>query len=234
METVKKFSFDREFDRGATSPFVQKKPETTLTLSQHEATLREAESQAFLRGHVEGANAARTEEQARLARAIEALTATLSQTAARLGHIEAKASSEALKFALEFSTMLSGTLVSQSPTAPIEAAARKVFGDLRGVPHVAVRVSPDLVEPAREKLSRIARDIGLDAKMIVLGEPEIMTGDCRIEWADGGIIVDHEQLVLKLNAAVARALDRDADDHGNDTPAPAFPDAGIEQPADLD
>ena len=153
--------------------------------------------------HVEGANAARTEEQARLARAIEALTATLSQTAARLGHIEAKASSEALKFALEFSTMLSGTLVSQSPTAPIEAAARKVFGDLRGVPHVAVRVSPDLVEPAREKLSRIARDIGLDAKMIVLGEPEIMTGDCRIEWADGGIIVDHEQLVLKLNAAVA-------------------------------
>ena len=210
MNSYKKFSFEREFDRGSTSPFVQKKPEASVTMSEHDALLRQAESQAFTRGHVEGANAARLEEQARLARAIEALTATLSQTSQRLMHIEAQASAEALKFALEFSSMLAGALVEQSPTGLIEASARQVFGDLRGVPHVAVRVAPDLVEPTREKLAKIARDIGLDAKMIVLGEPEIMSGDCRIEWADGGIIRDQDQLKLKLEDAVSRALARPA------------------------
>ncbi|MBY0610753.1 MAG: hypothetical protein K2P80_01080 [Beijerinckiaceae bacterium] len=206
MTGFKKFSFEREFDRGSTSPIVQKQPEPTLAMSEHEAALREAEAKAFLRGHVEGAAAARLEEEARLARALEGMTAVLRQSAERLGHIETQASGEALRFAIEFAGMLSGSLVAERPIGPIAAAARQVFGDLRGVPHVAVRVAPDLVEPAREALSRIAREIGLDAKMIVLGEPEIATGDCRIEWADGGIVRDQALLKSKLDDAVTRAL----------------------------
>ena len=206
MTGFKKFSFEREFDRGSTSPIVQRQPEASLTISEHEASLRETEAKAFLRGHVDGANAARLEEEARLARAIEAMTAVLQQTSERLSQIEMQASNEALRFAMQFADMLSGSLVSDRPTGPIEAAARQVFGDLRGVPHVAVRVAPDLVEPAREKLAKIAREIGLDAKMIVLGEPEIDSGDCRIEWADGGIIRDQALLKSTLESAVTRAL----------------------------
>ena len=210
MTSIRKFSFEREFDLGVTSPIVQKKPEPTLTLSEHQLALSQAESQAFLRGHVEGANAARLEEEARLAAAIEAMTATLMETAARLAHIEQQSSEEALAFSLEFADALAGALLGDNPMGPIEDAARRAFADLRGVPHVAVRIAPDLVEPARDRLARIAREIGLDAKIIVLGEPEIAEGDCRIEWADGGIVRDAALLKQKISEAVGRALSRPA------------------------
>lgn len=206
MQETRKFSFEREFDRGSTTPIVQKKPEPTVALPEHEKLIREAESKGFLRGHVEGAEAARLEEEARLARAIEEMTGVLRTVADRLRHIEAVASEEALRFALAFGDALSGALIAERPVGPIEAAARTAFADLRGVPHVAVRIAPDLVEPARDRLAQIAREIGLDAKLIVLGEPEIATGDCRIEWADGGLIRDREALRERLGAAVAHAL----------------------------
>ncbi len=206
MSGYAKFSFEREFERTSSQPFVQKKPEASLSLSEHQAALREGEAQAFLRGHMEGAASARLEEEARLARAIEGFAATLGLTAARLAHIKQQASNEALSFALNFADILAGNLVASAPTGPIEAAARQVFGDLRGVPHVAIRVAPELVEPAKERLARIAREIGLDAKMIVLGEPEIAEGDCRIEWADGGIVRDFVQLREKISECVAKAL----------------------------
>ena len=210
MTSIRKFNFEREFDLGVTSPIVQKKPEPTLTLQEHQLALSQAESQSFLRGHVEGANAARLEEEARLAAAMEAMSATLRQTSERLAHIEQQSSEEALCFALEFADALAGALLRENPTAAIEAVARSAFGDLRGVPHVAVRLAPDLVEPARDRLNKIAREIGLDAKMIVLGEPEIAMGDCRIEWADGGIIRDAGLLKQKIAEAVGRALARPA------------------------
>lgn len=205
--STKKYSFEREFDMGQTSPIVQKKPEPTISLADHEAALKQTDAKAYMRGHVEGARAARLEEEARLAAALEAMRAMLAEVAGRLRHIEAQSSSEALAFALRFADELAGTLLAERPLAPIEAAARQAFADLRGVPHVAVRIAPDLVERCRESLAAIAREVGLDAKIIVLGEPEIAAGDCRIEWADGGLVRDEALYRAKLSEAVGRALE---------------------------
>jgi flagellar assembly protein FliH len=58
----------------------------------------------------------------------------------------------------------------------------------------------------KASLTSIAREIGLDAKIIVLGEPEIHSSDCRIEWADGGIITNQALLEAQLRGAIQGAL----------------------------
>ena len=39
---------------------------------------------------------------------------------------------------------------------------------------------------------------------MVLGEPDFALGDCRIEWADGGIIRDRSKAETDIENAIAR------------------------------
>ena len=43
------------------------------------------------------------------------------------------------------------------------------------------------------------RDLGF-------AEPTIATGDCRIEWADGGVVLERAAIEGKINELVGRYL----------------------------
>ena len=51
------------------------------------------------------------------------------------------------------------------------------------------------------------RECGLASRLVVLAEPEIAPGDCRIEWADGGITRDSAATEHAIDEAVARYID---------------------------
>jgi flagellar assembly protein FliH len=207
MSETKKFGFARDFHNGgAATPFVERRKDLSISQADHAETIRIASADSYMRGHGAGIESARLEQTARLALAIEELTQILQQHAVHLTTIEQQASQEALSFALKFSELLAGSLIARTPIAPIESAARHVFGDLRGHPHIAIRVTPDLVEPVKISLTSIAREIGLEARIIVLGEPEIHSSDCRIEWAEGGLITNQNLLETQLRAAIQSAL----------------------------
>ncbi len=207
MSEHKKFGFVRDFHNGgAATPFAERRKDPGIAQEAHEEALRIAAADSYMRGHGAGIESARLEQTARLALATEQLTQILQQHTVHLSAIEQQASQESLSFALKFSELLAGSLIARTPIAPIEAAARHVFGDLRGHPHIAIRVAPDLVEPVKTSLSSIAREIGLEAKIIVMGEPEIHSSDCLIEWAEGGIITNQNLLETQLRGAVQGAL----------------------------
>ncbi len=60
--------------------------------------------------------------------------------------------------------------------------------------------------PRREKLDEIARAHGFEGRLVVLGEPGIGAGDCRIEWADGGVNRDAAAADAAIGEAVARYI----------------------------
>ena len=41
---------------------------------------------------------------------------------------------------------------------------------------------------------------------MILAEPEIPSGDCKIEWADGGVTLDRGTIEAKINELVGRYL----------------------------
>jgi flagellar assembly protein FliH len=201
-----RFTFDRSFPETEERFIPIEEKEPTLTVSEHQKLMDLAIAAARTEGFIEGQTVARDEETARLARAMESVSMAFDQARHELDAIHACASAEALRFAFAFAARLAGTLVERQPLAPIEEAALRIFDDLRGAPHVAVRVAPALVEPTRDRLQAIARDKGYEGRLIILGEPEILPGDVRIEWADGGIVRDGAAAAQVLSLAVEQAL----------------------------
>jgi flagellar assembly protein FliH len=154
------------------------------------------------RGKAEGDEAA----AAHLAHAIDQVALGLEALRGNLDGIQALASAEAVRFAHVIGRCLAGRLMDAAPISLIEDAARRIFDDLRGQPHAAVRVAPELADAASEAMRKIARDRGFEGRLIVLGEPEIASGDVRIEWADGGIVRDRAAAERAVAEAVSRAL----------------------------
>ncbi len=204
--TSNRFVFERQFPATKDNyvPLEQKEP--TLTVSMHEQQMADAVAAAREDSFAAGKLEADMEETARLARAMESVSHGLEVLRRELDGIAASASSEAIRFAHAFARQLASKLIDTAPMPLIEEVARQIFDDLRGQPHVAIRVAPELVDATKEKISAITRERGFEGRLIVLGEPENRPGDVRIEWADGGIVRDRNTLERTLSEGVDRAL----------------------------
>ncbi len=99
---------------------------------------------------------------------------------------------------------LAPALVAREPFAEISALASECFRQLVSSPHIAVRVNDALYAAAKEKLDEIARAKSFEGRLVVLAEPDIAVGDCRIEWADGGINRDSAAADAAIGEAVTR------------------------------
>jgi flagellar assembly protein FliH len=69
-----------------------------------------------------------------------------------------------------------------------------------------VRINASLYETARERIERLAKQSGFAGRLVILAEPEIETGDCRIEWADGGVVLERAAIEAKISELVGRYM----------------------------
>jgi flagellar assembly protein FliH len=123
---------------------------------------------------------------------LEQISEMLSIMAQGLKGIEARLEAEAVDVAYAVASKLAPALIAREPLAEIQALATEAFRQLLASPHVVVRVSDKLYDVAREKLEEISRQTGFEGRLVMLGEPDIAEGDCRIEWADGGVTRDRQ------------------------------------------
>lgn len=189
-----KFMFENDFAPGGG----EKKSMITLDA----AKLKEAD--AFTRGFQQGANEARAAAEKRAAAALERIVTAVAALHTQLGAVGAKLEIEAVDVAVAVAKKLAPGLLAQQPIAEIAALATDCFRNLVKCPHVVVRVNDELHEIARDKLDEIIRRCSPDTQLVVLAEPDIAVGDCRIEWADGGIDRDSRAITAAIDEAVAR------------------------------
>ena len=57
-----------------------------------------------------------------------------------------------------------------------------------------------------EYRNRFVRTRGFEGRLVVLAEPEIAPGDCKIEWADGGVVLERAAIEVKISELVGRYL----------------------------
>jgi flagellar assembly protein FliH len=200
MNSPAKFLFDHDFKAA-------KKVEPSFSLAAHEAGLKEAEAAGYRLGF----EAAKAETLAgaehRSAAALDRIAATLEALARGLSAVEAKLETEAVEVAVAVAKKLAATLIEREPLAEISALATSCFSQLVAAPHVVVRVNETQHAGVSEQIEKIARARGLASHLVVLAEPEIAIGDCRIEWADGGIIRDRDATAAAIDEAVSRYVD---------------------------
>jgi flagellar assembly protein FliH len=198
MGAPAKFLFDVDFTKGAD----RKPAEPSITLAEHALKLAEAEASGHAKGYADAQADAQVEADRRMAEALERIAVNLGKATQALGTIETRLECEAVDVAVAVAKKLAPALLAREPFAEISALASDCFRELVASPHIAVRVNDALYAPAREKLDDIVRAKSFQGRLVVLAEPDIAVGDCRIEWADGGITRDTAATEAAIAAAV--------------------------------
>jgi flagellar assembly protein FliH len=200
MGAPAKFLFDVDFARGAD----RKPAEPAITLAEHALKLAEAEAAAHRKGYAAAQADAKVEADRRMADALERIAVNLGKANEALAAIETRLECEAVDVAVAVAKKLAPALIAHEPFAEISALASDCFRELVAAPHIAVRVNDALYAPAREKLDDIVRAKSFQGRLVVLAEPDIAVGDCRIEWADGGVTRDRGTTEAAIDEAVSR------------------------------
>jgi flagellar assembly protein FliH len=200
MTAPSKFMFDLDF--------AAPKVVNTVPLADHQAQLGEAETRGYRNGFIAGereATAAATAETSRrLSHALDSIGKTMSGITGALTGIESRLEAEAVEVAAAVARKLAHELIAREPLTEIETLVRECFRQLTATPHVVIRVNDELYPHIVEKVDALASESGFQGRLVVLAEPDIRDGDCRIEWADGGVIRD----TSKIEAAIAENVGR--------------------------
>jgi flagellar assembly protein FliH len=165
----------------------------------HEAELARARAEARSAGLSEAAAAAeaRTAEAAARIADCERLLALADRECETLRR-------DASLLAIAAGRSLATALIDRQPLAEIETLIESCLGPLRTAPQLVVRLRAEDADALRERLSAIAERAGFTGRLVVLGEENFPAGDCRIEWADGGIVRDRDKAIAAIETTIAR------------------------------
>ncbi|HEY0441979.1 MAG TPA: FliH/SctL family protein [Xanthobacteraceae bacterium] len=200
MSAPAKFLFDNDFGRSG------KAAAGAVPLAEHQLAVAGAESRGYLAGHAAARAESAVELDRQVAVALGRAADALQELARGLAGTEARREVEAVEIAAAVAAKLAPALIAREPFAEVAALATECLRHLVGTPHVVVRVSEDVYELAQPKLQEIAAASGFEGRLIVLGEPGIGQGDCRIEWADGGTVRNRAAVEALIGQAVDRYL----------------------------
>jgi flagellar assembly protein FliH len=196
MTAQPKFMFDADFGPN------RRKDDPRIPLATHEAAIAEAEARGYANGMNAAEAQARTEAERRTAAALEQITHTLARLSSDLSALERRLSIDAAEVAVAVGLKLAPSLIALEPVREIEQLATSCFNELRNAPHIAVRVNGNVHSQVQEMLTRLAASQGFEGRLIVLGDEAIAAGDCRLEWADGGMVRDSAATTARVQEAV--------------------------------
>ncbi len=160
--------------------------------------IAEAEARGHRNGVAAGLAQANAESARRSAVAMEQIVAAMGNVAGRFNDVEARMESEAVEVAIAVARKLCATLMGREPVAEAMALVADCMQHLVSTPHLVVRVNDTLYENTKASVEQIAQRYGFEGRLVILAEPEIAHGDCRIEWADGGIVLDRAATEAKI------------------------------------
>jgi flagellar assembly protein FliH len=194
-----KFLFDQDFAPTA-------KADKAVAAAEHALMIAEAEAKGFREGYEGGQQDATAAATQQTAAAFGQIGDTIERFARGVVAAEQRIEQESIELALAIARKIVPELMARQPFGEVEALVTECFRQLTSAPHVVVRVNDALLETAREQLTEIARNRGFDGRVVVLAEPEIALGDCKIEWADGGVVRDIGKIDTAVTTAIARYL----------------------------
>jgi len=200
MAAPAKFLFDMDFSAPDKS---RERPATPSEIAQKIAS---AEASAYRDGYDAGQREAKAESDRRAALALEEIGIGIKDIEARFSAIETRMETEAVDVAVAVARKLCSELILREPLGEITALVSNCFSHLVSTPHLVVRVNDSLYEIARERVERLARQNGFEGRLVILAEPEIESGDCKIEWADGGVVLERAAIEAKINELVGRYM----------------------------
>jgi flagellar assembly protein FliH len=200
MAAPAKFLFDMDF---SAPDRMRERPATPAEIAQKIAA---AEARAYRDGYDAAQREAKAESDRRSAQALEEIGVNIKAIAQRFAGTQTRMETEAVDVAVAVARKLCGTLIAAEPLGEITGLIKDCFSHLVSTPHLVVRINESLYDAAHERIERMAKQSGFEGRLVILAEPEIATGDCKIEWADGGVVLERAAIEAKIDELVGRYI----------------------------
>ncbi len=204
MGAPAKFLFDVDFAAPAQDPNAAK--EHVVTAEEIAKQVADAEARSYRAGFDAAQREAKVQSDRQMAQALAGIESSVATIAKNFAVVENRMETEAIEVAFAVARKLCTELMAAEPLTEVTALVSDCFRHLTSTPHIVVRINDSLYDSARERIEQLAKRNGFEGRLVILAEPDIPTGDCKIEWADGGVTLDRAAIETKINELVGRYL----------------------------
>ncbi|MBP2227732.1 flagellar assembly protein FliH [Azospirillum agricola] len=161
-------------------------------------------------GYERGKSEIEEQVNARIANALDQLGNGVAHLLAQSEAANAMRADQPVHLALAIVRKLMPEWTRRGGAMEVEAMVRACLTDLIDEPRLVIRVADDTMDLVREHLDATIASRGFGARLMVLGDPGLAPGSCRIEWAEGGMERDTAQLMVEVERCAARMLETPA------------------------
>lgn len=180
MTSAKKYHFADAFDGGK-----GERDSAVLESAQEdwEADAQARETAAYERGKAE----VHASLEAQTLAQVQAMNAQLIALAGEREELQAVMTKASIELAHLSARKIAGVLVERGPGRLVAETVINALPLVIGEARIVVRLAEPLVEHIKSRMDEMALEAGFTGKVVLLGDERIAPGDCRIEWANGGI-----------------------------------------------
>ena len=179
----RKFLFDRSFDDAAVVHRAPERKPILMKPEQIEGLKKEGYDAGYQAG-LEAVHASQEKRNGEFLQVIDNRLANLIEEAARL---QQEMQMQARLLAMAAAKKVLPTFTERNGTAEIETMIADALRDMAREPRLVVRIHESQFDMINEKVQAMATQRAYAGKVIVVADAETQPGDCRVEWADGGI-----------------------------------------------
>lgn len=134
------------------------------------------------------------------------LTAT-QNLAARQDEQVALMHKETAKLALAIIKKLAPAMADKTPLAEIELLVSQCLKNSPLEPRLVIRVDDAILTNLQDRLEEMKRVSGYAGQVILISETMPHISDCRVEWANGGVERDFDELMNTIENTIQHFID---------------------------
>jgi flagellar assembly protein FliH len=176
----------------------------------NETQLKTAEAASYKKGFLDGIEEGKKQqdnEQATndrlLMDGLECLLNNLTPIFADYRNTIVRAQQDLPKAALAIAKKVAEGALAENSAAAVEATALRCVEIMLGEPKLQITVHESLIEQVKKKVADVATRTELAKDVVVIGQNNLATTDCRMEWKDGALVRN----VAKIWEDIARAIE---------------------------
>ena len=197
MTQPAKFTFDLDLAKSTRTSKLMEQRDIDLLISQ-------AKEQGYAEGLAAGQTSIESQTNQQIAAAAEQVAAQGQQFLTALDNAQAHHLTTATTLAASAGKKLATHLMDKFPLDEIDALLKDCLSTLGKTAHLVVRCNDQLSDRVKPIAEQYAHQAGYEGRLIIMGEPDIAPGDCRIEWSDGGLARQLNNLIEEIDQKVAQ------------------------------
>ncbi|MDV7339009.1 FliH/SctL family protein [Terasakiella sp. A23] len=183
-----------------------------------------AQQTAFDEGKTAGLQEANAQFEHLIANALTQISQSIPQAFQQHSQAQEDHEAHALAVARAVTKKIIPAYAEKHGVDEIINVVSRCLEPLRAEPRIIVKVHESLRDEVHEKLVKIADEVGFDGRVVVMPHDDLVPGDCRVEWSEGGAERNSEELWQQIDEIIERNLTQGAN-QGETPQAETTPDA---------